>query len=160
VIFITVGSMLPFDRLIREVDSWAQGSGRNDLFAQIGNGEYQPRNMPWVRTLAPSEFGEKVRSSSLLVSHAGMGTILSAMEAGKPIVVLPRRVADREVTTDHQVNTASWLKDKAGVFIASTEGDLPDAITTALSSHHNDLTRIHEYAPEEFTAKVRKFLLE
>ncbi len=152
--------MLPFDRLIREVDSWAQYSGRNDLFAQIGNGKYQPRNLPWVRTLVPSEFSEKMRSSSLIVSHAGMGTILSAMEAGKPIVILPRRVADREVTTDHQVDTALWLKDKAGVVIASTEGDLPHAITIALGSLRNDLTRIHEYAPEEFTTRIRKFLLE
>ena len=41
-IFVTVGTQLPFDRLIRAVDNWAKAAGRRDVFAQIGPASYRP----------------------------------------------------------------------------------------------------------------------
>ena len=44
VIFVTIGSMFPFDRLIRAMDAWAaaQPERRVELLAQIGDGGYEP----------------------------------------------------------------------------------------------------------------------
>ena len=39
-IFVTVGSQLPFDRLVRAVDDWAAGNGGAAAFAQIGASSY------------------------------------------------------------------------------------------------------------------------
>ena len=44
-IFVTIGSMFPFDRLIRVMDDWTARSGRKDVLAQIGNGGYVPQHM-------------------------------------------------------------------------------------------------------------------
>lgn len=41
-IFVAVGTQLPFDRLIRTVDRWAQSSGEPGV-AQIADGTYQPQ---------------------------------------------------------------------------------------------------------------------
>ena len=38
-IFVTVGTDSPFDRLMQVVDEWAAASGRTDVFAQIGEGD-------------------------------------------------------------------------------------------------------------------------
>lgn len=35
-IFVTVGTQVQFDRLIRTVDEWAGARARSDIFAQIG----------------------------------------------------------------------------------------------------------------------------
>ncbi|MCU0839449.1 MAG: hypothetical protein MUE49_12125 [Rhodospirillales bacterium] len=124
-IFVTIGQMLPFDRLIRAVDDWAGATGRGDLLAQIGNGDYEPRHMRWVRKLAPAAFTAQVRAAEAVVTHAGMGTILTALDVGRPLVLLPRRAALREATNDHQLATARHFAADGRIAVAFDEGELP-----------------------------------
>ena len=52
-IFVTIGSMFPFDRLIRAMDDWAAAQPEPvELVAQIGEGSYRPAHMRWVPSLA------------------------------------------------------------------------------------------------------------
>ena len=61
-----------------------------------------------------------IAGARLVVAHAGVGSVVSAGEQGKPIVVLPRRAALGEHTSDHQVETIGWLRGKPGVHVAGT----------------------------------------
>lgn len=124
-IFVTIGQMLPFDRLIRAVDAWAGTTGRGDVLAQIGDGRYEPQHLRWVRKLAPLEFNARVREAEAVITHAGMGTIISALDLGRPLVVMPRRAGLREATNDHQLATAKhWAKD-GRIAVAFDETELP-----------------------------------
>jgi UDP-N-acetylglucosamine transferase subunit ALG13 len=124
VIFVTVGGQIPFDRLIREVDTWAGARGDVDVFAQIGATELRPRNIEWTGFLGPEEFRGRVQSARALVAHAGMGSILTALEFGKPILVLPRRADLRETRTDHQFATARHFQQRGFVDAVFEERDL------------------------------------
>ncbi len=159
-IFVTVGSMLPYDRLVCVMDAWCAAEQGHTAFAQIGEGSYTPEHMQWARALPPAEFGRMIRSADIIVAHAGMGSIITAMEAGKPIVVMPRRVAYREVTTEHQVHTVGWLLGKPGIFVADDEAALPAAIGAARQYQASDSTTLANVAPPEFVARFRSFLRE
>jgi len=124
VIFVTVGSADPFDRLIRAVDEWAGMRGRTDVFAQIGNSRFEARHIEAVQFLSPSEFRQRVRTASLIVAHAGMGSIITALEAGKPIIVMPKWARLGEHRNDHQVATAKRFGQKEGIIVADDEKDL------------------------------------
>lgn len=63
-----------------------------------------------------------------------MGSILSAMQAGKPLVLLPRRGDLQETRNDHQIATVKWLSGRKGIFIAMNENDLPIALEKAMSN--------------------------
>ena len=108
-ILITVGGQMPFDRLVRAVDQWAAGQGNRVCFAQVGRGGWRPKHMEWAELLPPPVLREKLESASLVVAHAGMGTILSALDLGKKLLVMPRRGHLRETRNDHQVATAKRL---------------------------------------------------
>ena len=123
-IFVTVGSADPFDRLVRAVDVWAGLRGRADVFVQVGRSDYQPEHIEVVQFLDPSEFRDRVRSSRFVVSHAGMGSIITALELGKPIVVMPRRAHLGETRNDHQVSTVNHLKLRPGIIVATDEQEL------------------------------------
>ena len=134
-IFVTIGSMFPFDRMIRAMDAWAAGAGQGEeILAQIGDGAFEPRHMTWVRRLDRPDYAAAVARSRLVVAHAGIGSIVSAAENGRPIVVLPRRAALGEHTSDHQVETVSWLHGRPGVHVAETEGDLAGCIAAAAAA--------------------------
>lgn len=109
-IFLTVGTEYPFDRLIKKMDD-AVGSGDvfDDVFAQIGKGKYRPVNMSWAEMLSRDEFDNRLVESAAVVSHAGMGTIIRCIELRKPLLVVPRRSAYGEHVNDHQVSTARKL---------------------------------------------------
>ncbi|MEJ6006638.1 glycosyltransferase [Paucibacter sp. AS339] len=123
-VFVTVGSMLPFDRLVKAMDAWAAQRPKDQFFAQIGADAFEPKHMPWSSMLSPSAYRERFEWCDLIVSHVGMGTVITASEMGRPLLMMPRRVALAEVTSNHQEATAQWLVKKAGVCIVENEADL------------------------------------
>lgn len=123
-IFVTVGGQIPFDRLVRAVDSWAEKNNRSDVFAQIGSSSFEPRVVRWTRFLSPAEFRRTVEQAQVVVSHAGMGTILTALDCGTPVIVLPRRAHLGETRNDHQVATMRHLGERWQIHPAADEVEL------------------------------------
>ena len=123
-IFVTVGAQMPFDRMIRAIDEWSVHGRRADVVAQIGNGSFEPRALCWTRFMSPEEFRQSVTNARLVVAHAGMGSILTALELGKSILVMPRRGDLRETRNDHQIATAEALRRQGRVNVASDTAEL------------------------------------
>lgn len=123
-IFVTVGTQLAFDRLIRAVDGWAGRHAGHEFFAQIGPGDYKPAHMAHADFVAPARVDEFMQRADLIVSHAGMGSILTALRYQTPILVMPRQAALGEHRNEHQRATARWLGSKPGVFVAWDETEL------------------------------------
>lgn len=159
-IFVTIGSMFPFDRLIRLMDGWAQDNPAAELLAQIGEGCYQPAHMPWVRRLGQADFTRAVAEARLVVAHAGMGSVITASQFMKPIVMLPRRKGQGEHTTDHQIATANWLRGKPGVHIADDDAELGPRIAEALAAGPPREPVFPAEAPAEFIARLRRRILD
>jgi UDP-N-acetylglucosamine transferase subunit ALG13 len=155
VIFVTIGSMFPFDRMIRTMDAFAQAHPGTEILAQIGTGDYVPSHMPHVRKLDQADFAKTVAGADLVVAHAGMGSVITASQYGKPIVMIPRLREWGEHTTDHQLATANWLRDKPGVYIADADADLAPRIEEALGAGAPSAPIFPPDAPPEFTARLR-----
>lgn len=163
-IFLTIGTHEPFDRLVRAVDEWCGGPGAGrDLFGQITAphaGGYEPKHFEWVSRLSPVDYAARFAAADLILSHAGMGSIINALQAGKPIVVMPRRGHLRETRNDHQYTTVRMLGDRPGIYVAEDETRLAETIDRALAElHAPDRPRIPELAEAAFTDALRAFLL-
>jgi UDP-N-acetylglucosamine transferase subunit ALG13 len=123
-IFVAVGTQLPFDRLIRTMDEWAARCRRRDIVAQVGPTTYRANNIQTHRYLDSREFRRCVGEADLIVSHAGMGTIITALELAKPVIVMPRRAELLEHRNDHQLATARRLLLQRQIRVAFKESDL------------------------------------
>jgi len=159
-IFVTIGSMFPFDRLIRAMDQWTAQTGQAEVFAQIGNGDYEPQHMEYVRTLPQAEFTATMARAELIVAHCGMGTVITAGQAGRPMVLVPRQKTLNEVTSNHQQATARWLGDKPGVFIAETEADLAITIARAQNTGSANSAGFAATADAAFITRLRDAILD
>ena len=127
-IFVTVGTQGQFDRLIRTVDKWAGWRARTDVFAQTGASTYRPEHIRTKQFIDPAEFRSRVESSSLVIAHAGMGSIITALELGKQIVVMPRLASLGEHRNDHQVATAKRFAEQGRIMVAFNEEELVDKL--------------------------------
>ncbi len=129
-ILVTVGTQLGFDRLIEAMDHLTPSLG-TEVIAQTGKGTYRPQYMTAFEKIAPAEFEAQVGRAELLVSHAGIGSVLTAACYGKPIVLMPRRADLREHRNDHQMATVRKLAGRPGILIAQDETELAQRIAEA-----------------------------
>lgn len=126
-ILLTVGTQLPFDRLVRIVDDLAPDLPE-PVVAQIGHGKYEPRNMDWRRVVPPQEFEQLVASANLIVAHAGIGTLVTAERHGKSLILFPRSAVLGEHRNDHQKATIRALSGRPGVGVATSPEQLRNLI--------------------------------
>ena len=124
-IFLTVGTQFPFDRLVKTVDQLLEeGAIQDEVFGQIGESTYQPRHFEAVASLEKRVFDERFRQASAVISHAGMGAIMMALDYGKPLLVMPRQKKYREVVNDHQTELADRFETLGHLLLARDETQL------------------------------------
>jgi UDP-N-acetylglucosamine transferase subunit ALG13 len=162
-IFLTVGTHEPFTRLVSAFDAWCQSRSDCETFGQIIDPSlhgYRPQHFNWVPYLTPVEYDKQFRRADLIVSHAGMGSLITAMQYGKPIIVLPRRGHLHETRNDHQFATAKRFCDRPGVYVAMTENDLP-GLLDRLSDQNEGfvIPTVDPFASPRMTEALRSFIL-
>lgn len=155
-VFIAVGTLFPFDRLVEEVDRWAAEQDDVKVIGQIGAGRYQPVHIESHQMLAAGEFNRIFNESDLVITHAGMGTILKSLVAQKPIVVMPRKLELKEAVTDHQMATAKVLEKMGYVHVAWNNEELAEYLKNA--GNIGAKSSLGEYASGMLVDTIRKFI--
>lgn len=161
-ILVTVGTQFAFDRLVQTVDQWAATNDTIDVVGQIGPSSYAPTHIQAQAFLPPDELHAQFENADLVIAHCGMGSILSALSLGKPIIVMPRSAAKREHRNDHQFATGRRFAEWPGVTVAWDEVELQRELDliNSCGAHGAALTPLAAKAPREFTDRLGIFLRE
>ena len=156
-IFVALGThKQQFNRLLRALDDLAENKALDaEIFAQIGSSDYEPKNFPFKRFLNPKEYEQRMRNADIVISHAGAGSIITALKYEKPLVVVPRLKRFGEHTNDHQIDLAKALAERHKVLAVFDLKELPKAIEKA--KHFKPET---ESDRAKLIARIRKFLEE
>jgi UDP-N-acetylglucosamine transferase subunit ALG13 len=157
-VFVSVGSMMPFDRLVQTMDEWAAANPDIPVEIQIGRGKYEPVHAKFVRLMPVGEYRQKVDAARLFVAHAGMGSIIAAIEAGKPLLMLPRLHSQGEHNNDHQLATAATIGKRPGLHVASDAADLRARVSALLADSGAPPAPISQFAESGFTDRIRAFI--
>lgn len=157
-IFLTVGTYpLPFDRLVKAIDTAIiEGLIREEVFAQIGLCDYRPQNMEYVEMLQKGTFDSYLQKSSGIIGHAGMGTITTALDYNKPLLVMPRMKRYKEHVNDHQIATARKFEQLGHILVAYEAQELPWKIKLLRTF----VSRKREAQPQAVADRIARFLNE
>ncbi|MHC4461920.1 MAG: PssE/Cps14G family polysaccharide biosynthesis glycosyltransferase [Planctomycetota bacterium] len=154
-IFLTVGTSFPFNRLVKAVDrAIDRALIEEEIFAQVGAGGFKPKHIKYVEMLKKEEFDLCLRKASGLISHAGMGSITMALENHKPMLVMPRLRRYGEVVNDHQLDIARKFEQDSYILVAYGAEELPEKIR-ALESF---VPRKRQPQPEAIAERISVFL--
>ena len=154
-IFLTVGTQFPFDRLVQAVDNIADnGLLDGEIFAQIGKSSYKPQNFAFVNSMDKNLFDSCVQKASIMISHAGVGTIMAALDNKKPLIVMPRLKKYGEAVNNHQFEIAKKFGELGHVITAYNEEDLPGKIKQVKSF----VPRARENQTAVVVDRIAKFL--
>lgn len=155
-IFLTVGSQLPFDRLSRAIDEWSGENTSAEIIGQIGLTDYKPKNFESKEIVSPSEFDQLFQEAQLVVAHAGMGSILTALKYRKPIIIFPRRASLGECRNEHQVATAEKFMGKLGILVAFDISDLHRLLNNFRPIKCD--SAIADTADQQLLSKIKKWI--
>ncbi|SFJ56201.1 glycosyltransferase [Celeribacter neptunius] len=156
-IFLTVGTQLPFDRLVRSVDDWAATHPDMTVVAQIGavgTEGYHPKHMESRASMPSAEYDQMCRDARLIIAHAGTGSFIKAQTVGTPILAMPRKGALGEHRNDHQMATAAHFKNRSGIHIVHEDTEMAAAIDTLLAQKP-ERVELSLFAEESLTTKIR-----
>jgi UDP-N-acetylglucosamine transferase subunit ALG13 len=104
-IFITTGTSLPHDSLIRRIDDLkAMGILKDKIYAQIGHGKYIPNHMTWLRFVGNME--EVYKRADIIISTCGAGTIMENVTKGRKLIA----VQNPGVTGGHEWELVSKME--------------------------------------------------
>lgn len=117
-IFITVGTQkFQFNRLLKAIDKLIEKKIINDrVICQSGFSTYIPKNYQTVKFMPQNEYNYYICNCDLLITHAGVGSILEAKKYNKPVIAIPRLKKFEEHVDDHQQQIVSGFAKKKIVF--------------------------------------------
>jgi len=131
-IFVTLGTIHPYrfdrlvDRLVQAAPpgtefTWQLGvTGRSDLPGKV------------TAEMSSAEFESAIASADLVVTHAGVGTIMGLLDAGKPTLVVPRRKSKNEHVDDHQLQITRQLQERSLLFTSEADDVSVDSLIEAM----------------------------
>ena len=112
-IFVTLGSQkFQFNRLLKEIDRLIEENEVNEeVFAQIGYSDYQPKNYHYKNFLDREEFNEIMSRCDKVITHGGTGAIVGAIKKGKKVIAVPRLARYGEHVDDHQLQIVKQFSE-------------------------------------------------
>lgn len=158
-IFVTIGTQEPFDRLIKAIDEVAKLLPNERIVAQVIKSEYKVRNIETVGFISPQKFDELLNEADLVIGHAGMGTVISALTQNKPLVILPRKLSLGEHRNDHQMATAKKMHELGYVDVVFAEEDLKRTILEIKKKSKVNETILNNWASPTLISSLREFIL-
>ncbi len=123
-IFVTLGTQdKSFDRLLKSIDEEIEkGNIKEKVIVQAGFTKYKTKNMEIHYLFEKEEFDKYIKECSLLITHGGVGSILSGLRNNKVVIASPRLSKYNEHMNDHQVQIVSKFS-KDGLLLAYNEND-------------------------------------
>lgn len=113
-IFVTVGTDTnSFNRLLKKVDELIGNEINEDVIMQIGHSTYEPKNAKWFRFESYETMKQLNQKARIVITHGGVGSILTALIFEKPVFAVPRLKKFKEHVDDQQTELVKIL-DKEG----------------------------------------------
>lgn len=128
-----------FDRLIKKMDEIA-GKIKEEVIIQIGSSKYKPKNAKYFDFTDNFEnIIELNKKARVVVCHGGAGTIITALNEGKPVIAVPRRKKYKEHINDHQLELVVALSKNNKILAVHNIELLENALNSSFINSRKNL---------------------
>ena len=112
-IFVTLGTQdKSFKRLLdaiqKEIDN---GNIKEKVIVQAGHTKYESNEMEIFDLIDRDRFTELMSECDLLITHGGVGSILTGLKNNKKVIAAPRLKEYKEHTNNHQLEIIEKFSD-------------------------------------------------
>ena len=148
-ILVTLGTQdKEFTRLLKAIDKLIENKKITEkVIVQAGHTKYESKNMEIFDLIPTDELDELVKKCDLLITHGGVGSILSGMKNNKPIIAAARLKKYKEHTNDHQKQIINEFESRGYILELRDFNKLDKLIEKAKS-----------FKPKKFVSNTDNFI--
>ena len=148
-IFVTLGTQdKSFDRLLKAIDREIEnGNIKDEVIVQAGYTKYKSKNMKIFDLISSDEFDELIKKCDILITHGGVGSILTGLKNNKKVIAAARLSKYKEHTNDHQKEIVEEFS-KRGYIIELSDFKKLDEV----------LKEIKTFKPKKYKSNNDKFI--
>lgn len=154
-IFVTLGTNdESFERLLKAIDKEIEkGIIKEKVIVQAGCTKYTSKNMEIFDLISRDEFEKYIEECDLLITHGGVGSILTGINKGKKVIAVPRLSKYNEHGNDHQLQIVDNFSKRKYILAVKDLNKLGKTIEKAktfkpqkfVSNTNNIINMIEEY---------------
>jgi beta-1,4-N-acetylglucosaminyltransferase len=98
------------------------------IIMQIGSTKYKPVNATYFDFAEYSKIQNLTQHARVIISHAGVGSILTSLEQKTHIIIVPRLKKYDEASNDHQLEIAKKLLENPNITVLFDVKDIKDSL--------------------------------
>lgn len=132
-ILVTLGTQdKSFKRLLEKLEEELEkGKIKDEIIVQAGYTDFNSNNMIIKKLIPMDEFDELIEKCDILITHGGVGSIITGLRKNKKVIAVARLKKYKEHTNDHQLQIIDNFT-KAGYILNLDDFDsINDAINEA-----------------------------
>ena len=138
----------PFNRLLEAVDKAINdGYIKEEVIAQIGFTKYKSKNIKTFELIPKEEYENIIGRADLIITHAGVGSILTGLNKNKKVIAAARLKEYGEHTNNHQLQILHELYKKGYILRLDDFNDLPMVLEEAKT-----------FKPNKYKSNNKKFV--
>ena len=113
-ILVTLGTQNnSFHRLLEEVQkNIDNGNIKEEVIVQNGYTKFDSKQMKLIKEIPQDEFNKLIDQANLVITHGGVGSIITAITKGKKVIAIPRLKKYNEHVNDHQIEIIDSFNEK------------------------------------------------
>ncbi len=148
-ILVTLGTQdKEFTRLLKMLeDAIVQLEIKDEVLVQAGYTKYESSRMQIFDYIGMSEYDQLLKKCDLLVTHGGVGTMLTALQMNKKIIACPRLAKYEEHHNDHQQEIVDSFSKKGYILACNNLDELVEVLKQA-----------EKFTPNKFESNHVRFL--
>ena len=138
-ILITLGTQdKEFTRLLDQVQKEIdKGNIKDKVIVQAGHTKYESKDMEIFDLIDREKFSELISSCDLLITHGGVGSIITGLQNDKKVIVAPRLSKYNEHMNDHQIQITENFSRKKYILPLYENDDLGKVLKEAIKFKPN-----------------------
>lgn len=148
-ILVTLGTQdKNFVRLLEKIDQLINnGLIKDKVIVQAGFTKYNSENMEIFDLIPQDEFNDLMDKADIIITHGGVGNIISALEKNKKVIAVPRLAKYGEHINDHQTQIIAKFNALGYIIGLQDVDELDDAVK-----------QIRKFKPKKFVHDNSKML--
>ena len=97
----------------------------------------EEKNITVFNMLKPEDMKKYIINSSIVITHAGVGTIMECIENNKDIIVLPRKEENGEHVNNHQEEIAFEMEKNGLLYKVDTYEKMQEIVIELIKNSNN-----------------------
>ena len=137
-----------FHRLLEEVQkNIDNGNIQEELVVQKGYTKFESEKMTIYNQLPLEELQKLINNADLVITHGGVGSIISSIQSGKKVIAVPRLQRYKEHVNDHQLDIIKSFDEMGYIIGLNGVEELSEA-----------LEKIKVFQPKKYVKNTGKIL--